>query len=67
MMQDFRQSSEVVGSSQVSTILRQLTGQISAHYFSSKIRNAHLRLFRSHQGPHLLCFSFFVHLLRTLL
>ena len=67
MMQDFRQSSEAVGSSQVSTILQQLTGQISAHYSSSKIRNTHSRLFRPDQGPHLLCFSFFVHLLRTLL
>ena len=67
MMQDFRQSSEGVGSSQVSTILRQLTGQISAHYSSSNIRNTHLRLFRPDQGPHLLCFAFFVHFLRTLL
>ena len=67
MMQDFRQSSEAVGLSQVSKILRQLTGQISAHYSSSRIRNTHLRLFRPDQEPHLLRFSFFVHLLRTLL
>ena len=26
-------------------MLRQLTGQISAHYSSSKVRNTHLRLF----------------------
>ena len=31
MMQDFGQSSEAVGFSQVSKMLRQLTGQISAH------------------------------------
>ena len=31
MMQDFRQSSEAVRLSQVSKMLRQLTGQISAH------------------------------------
>ena len=37
MMQDFRQSSEAVGLSPVSKMSRQLTGQISAHYFSSKI------------------------------
>ena len=52
MMQDFRQSSEAVGFSQVSKMLRQLTGQISAHYSSSKIRNTHLPLFRPDQGPH---------------
>ena len=52
MIRDFWQSSEAVGSSQVSKMLRQLTGQISAHYPSSKIRNTHLRLFRSDQGPH---------------
>ena len=52
MMQDFRQSSEAVGFSQVSKMLRQLTGQISAHYSSSKIRNTHLPLFRLDQGPH---------------
>ena len=52
MMQDFRQSSEAVGLSQVSKMLRQLSGQISAYYFSSKIRNTHLRLFRPDQGPH---------------
>ena len=53
MMQDFRQSSEAVGLSQVSKMLRQLTGQISAHYSSSKIRNTgHLRRFRPDQGPH---------------
>ena len=32
--------------SQVIKILRQLTGQISAHYSSSKILNTHLRIFR---------------------
>ena len=53
MMQDFRQSSEAVGLSQVSKLLRQLTGQISAHYSSSKMRNTgHLRRFRPDQGPH---------------
>ena len=52
MMQDFRQSSEAVGLSQVSNMLRKLTGQISAHHSSSKIRNTHLRLFRPDQGPH---------------
>ena len=52
MMQDFRQSSEAVGFSQVSKMLRQLTGQMSAHYSSSKIRNTHLPLFRPDQGPH---------------
>ena len=31
MIQDFWQSSEAVGLSQVSQILRQLTGEISAH------------------------------------
>ena len=39
MMHDVRQSSEAVGLSQVSKMLRQLTGQISAHYSSFKIRN----------------------------
>ena len=38
--------------SQVSKILRQLTGQITAHNHSSKIRNTHLRLFHRDQGPH---------------
>ena len=52
MMQDFRQSSETIGLSQVSKMLRQLTGQISAHHFSSKIITSHLRLFRPDQGPH---------------
>ena len=52
MMQDFRQSLEAVGFSQVSKMLRQLTGQISAHYSSSKIRNTHLPLFRPDQGLH---------------
>ena len=46
MMQDFLQSSEAVRLSQVIKMLRQLTGQISAHYSSSKIRNTHLRIFR---------------------
>ena len=49
MMQDFWQSSEAVGLSQVSKMLQQLTGQILAHYPSSKIRNTHLRLFRLDQ------------------
>ena len=43
MMKDFRQSSDVG--------LPQLTGQISAHYSSSKIRKPNLRLFRPDQGP----------------
>ena len=51
MMQDFRQSFEAVGLSQVSKMLRQSTGQISAHCSSSKIKNTHLRLFRLDQGP----------------
>ena len=52
-MQDFRQSSEAVGLSQVSKLLRQLTGQISAHYYSSKMGNTgHLLRFRPDQGPH---------------
>ena len=38
MMQDFRQSSEAVNLSQVSKMLRQLAGQISAQYSPSKIR-----------------------------
>ena len=49
MMQDFRQSSETIGLSQVSKMLRQPTGQISAHHFSSKIITSHLR---PDQGPH---------------
>ena len=52
MMQDFRQSSETIGTSPVSKMLRQLTGQISAHHSSSKIITSHLRLFRPDQGPH---------------
>ena len=52
MMQVFRQSLEAVGLSQVCKMLRQLTGQIPAHYSSSKIRNTHLCLFRLDQGPH---------------
>ena len=52
MIHDFWQSSEAVGLSQVSKMLRQLTRQISAHYPSSKITNTHLRLFRPDQGPH---------------
>ena len=51
-MQDFRQGSEAVGLSQVSKMLRQLTGQITVHYSSSKIRNTHLSLFHPDQGPH---------------
>ena len=52
MMHDFRQSSEAVGLPQASKMLRKLTGQISAHYSTSKIRNIHLRLFRPDQGPY---------------
>ena len=52
MIQDFWQSSEAAGLSLVSKMLRQLTGQISTHYPSSKIRNTHLRLFRPDKGPH---------------
>ena len=52
MMQDFWQCSEAVSLSQVSKMLRQLSGQISAHCSSSKIRNIHLSLFRPDQGPH---------------
>ena len=52
IMQDFWQSSEAVGLSQVSKMLRQLTGQISAHYSSCKIKNTHLHLFRPDQGSH---------------
>ena len=49
MMQDFPQSSEAVGLSQVSKMLRQLTGQISAHYSSSKIKKNLFTSFSS--GP----------------
>ena len=56
VMQDFWQSSEAVGLSQVSKMLQQLTGQILAHYSSSKIRNTHLRLFRLDQWLHKLTF-----------
>ena len=52
MMQDFWQCSEAVGLSQVSKMIRQLSGQISAHCSSSKIRNTHLSLFHPDQGPH---------------
>ena len=52
IMQDFWQSSEAVGLSQVSKMLRQLTAQISAHYSSCKIKDTHLRLFRPDQGSH---------------
>ena len=52
IMQDFQQSSEAFGLSQVSKMLQQLTGQIAAHYSSSKMRNTHLRPFRPDQGPH---------------
>ena len=48
----FPQSSEAVGLSQVSKMLQQLTGQLSAHYSSSKIKKTYLRLFRPDQGPH---------------
>ena len=52
MIQDFWQSSEVVGLSKASNMLRQLAGQIWAHSPCSTIRNTHLRLFRPDQGPH---------------
>ena len=52
VMQDFRQGSEAVGLSQVRKVLRQLTGQITVHFSSSKIRNTHLSLFHPDQGPH---------------
>ena len=52
MVQDFWQRSEAVGLSQVSKLLQQLRGLISAHHSSSKITNTHLRLFRPDQGPH---------------
>ena len=54
MMQVFRQSLEAVGLSQVCKMLGRLTGQIPAHYSSSKIRNTHLRCSRLDQGegPH---------------
>ena len=48
----FWQCSEAVGLSQVSKMIRQLSGQISAHCSSSKIRNTHLSLFHPDQGPH---------------
>ena len=46
MMHDFRQSSEALRLSQVSKMLLQLSGQISARCSSSEIRNTHLCLFR---------------------
>ena len=46
MMHDFRQSSEALRLSQVSKMLLQLSGQISAHCSSSEIRNTYLCLFR---------------------
>ena len=46
MMHDNRQSSEALRLSQVSKMLLQLSGQISAHCSSSEIRNTHLCLFR---------------------
>ena len=45
-MHDFRQSSEALRLSQVSKMLLQLSGQISAHCSSSEIRNTHLCPFR---------------------
>ena len=45
MMHDFRQSSKALRLSQVSKMLLQLSGQISAHCSSSEIRNTHLCLF----------------------
>ena len=50
----FRRSSEAVGLSYVSFMVRQLTGQISAHYSSSKIRNTNLRLFFVRTKVHIL-------------
>ena len=47
MMHDFRQSLEALRLSEVSKMLLQLSGQISAHCSSSEIRNTHLCLFRS--------------------
>ena len=41
MIQEFWQSSEAVGLPQVSKMLRQLTGQISAYYPSSKRKTKH--------------------------
>ena len=46
MMHYFQQSSEALRLSQVSKMLLQLSGQISAHCSSSEIRNTHLCLFR---------------------
>ena len=46
MMHYFQQSSEALHLSQVSKMLLQLSGQISAHCSSSEIRNTHLCLFR---------------------
>ena len=44
--------SEAVVLSHISTMLRSLKGQISAHCRAPKERNAHLRLFHLDQGPH---------------
>ena len=41
----------------ISNTLRELTGQISAHYSSFEIKNNHLRLFRQDQGPHTVLFA----------
>ena len=49
MMQDFRQSSEAVDLSQASNMLRELTGQILAHYCSFEIKKYSFTPFLS--GP----------------
>ena len=64
MMKHFRHSSEAVGLSQDSKMLQQFTGQISAHYCSSKVKkNTHLRPLRPDQGPctYLILHSFMIH------
>ena len=62
---DFRQRSEAVGLLQASYMLRQLTGKMSAHYSSSKIRNTHFRLFPPDQGPHTVQILRFLETLQT--
>ena len=63
--EDFRQRSEAVGLLQASYMLRQLTGKMSAHYSSSKIRNTHFRLFPPDQGPHTVQIVRFLETLQT--
>ena len=57
MIQDFRQSSEALRLSQVSKMLRQLSGQIqvTARLLKDKKYAFNLCLFRRDQGPHTLC------------